>query len=178
VSVGAVALAACVGCSSSVRRRGLLQQVSRLLTVLYCSPPWRWLMQCIFIHCAVHTKCLCFVLPAQLVQLSFLVYIYTGCWNRKKHLNFSNWQKHLIYCSHSSRIHGSVTTNQQCNRVKRMNFTSELKDRVLVSVCHHTIWYKINTQTHTACTWVFQTSSCKIWEVSKISIGMKLHAAL
>lgn len=41
VSVGAVALAACVGCSSSVRRRGLLQQVSRLLTVLYCSPPWR-----------------------------------------------------------------------------------------------------------------------------------------
>jgi hypothetical protein len=54
VSVGAVALVACVGLSSSVRHRGLLQQVSRLLTVLYCSPPWRYRLMHIYTLCYAH----------------------------------------------------------------------------------------------------------------------------
>ena len=73
---------------SSVRHRGLVQQVTRLLSVLYCSPPWRYGLMHIYTLCCAHQVFVfCPTYPACAVELPCL-YIYTGCPNRKKGSQF------------------------------------------------------------------------------------------
>jgi len=114
-SVGAVAQVACVVRSSSVRHRGLLQQVSRLLcplrALLFAAMAltdamhiYLYILLCTPSVCVLSylpNLCSCISISLTGTDISLLFTLVTDPW-----------------------INNQRTTNQQCNRVKRMNSTS------------------------------------------------------